>query len=288
MSSEKIGLVLEGGASRTYYSCGILDGFLDTDIFVDYIIGTSAGIANGVSYISKQRGRSYIVGTQYAHDKHYQGKKYLLNPHSRSYYNLDYVFDEIPNKLLPFDYKTFAEYKGEVVAALTNIETGKAEYHHVSRNDRKSMVLRASCALPLLFQPIEINSSKFMDGGICDSIPAKQAFESGCNKCIVILTQPRSYIKKFDKSLTLAAHAYHKYPQFANAILNRPDVYNENRQEVFHYENEGKAFVFAPSEPLLAKRTESNPEDIKRIYNMGYRDFRKQLPKLREFLNFES
>ena len=61
----KIGLVVEGGASRTFYSCGVMDEMLRENIYADYVIGTSAGISNAVSYVSKQIGRNYIIGTKY-------------------------------------------------------------------------------------------------------------------------------------------------------------------------------------------------------------------------------
>ena len=54
----KIGLVVEGGAARTYYSCGVMDEMLKENIYADYVIGTSAGISNAVSYVSKQIGRN--------------------------------------------------------------------------------------------------------------------------------------------------------------------------------------------------------------------------------------
>ena len=54
----KIGLVLEGGASRTVYTCGVLDCLLDNEIYIDYVLGVSAGIAYGVSYSSRQKGRN--------------------------------------------------------------------------------------------------------------------------------------------------------------------------------------------------------------------------------------
>lgn len=284
MEQNKLGLVLEGGASRTYYSCGIMDGLLEEEIYADLVIGTSAGIANGVSYVSRQKGRNYQIGTQFLPDKRYQGARHLLNRKNRSFYNLDFIFDEIPNKLLPFDYTAFASYPGEVLAAVTNIETGKAEYLPVSRQDRRSMILRASCALPILFCPIEINGTKYMDGGICDSIPAVHAFERGCGKAIIILTQPRDYRKHMDKTLKLSAKVFKKYPLFAKALLQRPNVYNQTLDRIFEYERQGKAFVFAPEEPLGMKRTESSPEEIKRIYRQGYADFRKRLPDLKAFL----
>ena len=48
----KTGLVLEGGALRTIYSTGVMDAMLSKDLMVDYVIGVSAGIAYGVSYVS--------------------------------------------------------------------------------------------------------------------------------------------------------------------------------------------------------------------------------------------
>ena len=53
----KLGLVLEGGASRTYFSVGAMDALMEENIFADYVIGASAGIANGVSYVSRQKER---------------------------------------------------------------------------------------------------------------------------------------------------------------------------------------------------------------------------------------
>ena len=43
-----LGLTLEGGASRTVYSCGIMDALLEDKIIADYVIGVSAGAAFGV------------------------------------------------------------------------------------------------------------------------------------------------------------------------------------------------------------------------------------------------
>ena len=51
-----LGLILEGGASRTVYSCGILDVLLRNNIMADKIYGVSAGAAFGVSYASRQIG----------------------------------------------------------------------------------------------------------------------------------------------------------------------------------------------------------------------------------------
>ncbi len=45
----KLGLVLEGGAHRTIFSCGVMDALLDIGIHADYVIGSSAGITYAIS-----------------------------------------------------------------------------------------------------------------------------------------------------------------------------------------------------------------------------------------------
>ena len=76
----KLGIVMEGGASRTIFSCGVTDVFMDENIYPDYLIGVSAGIAYGVSYASKQRGRNEEFTRKYMNDPRYMGMRYLLDP----------------------------------------------------------------------------------------------------------------------------------------------------------------------------------------------------------------
>lgn len=67
----KLGMVFEGGASRTAFSCGVMDAFLEEELMPDYFIGVSAGIAFGVSYLSKQKGRNLKLLEEYMADKRY-------------------------------------------------------------------------------------------------------------------------------------------------------------------------------------------------------------------------
>ena len=62
----KLGMVFEGGANRTVFSCGVMDAFLEEGLMPDYLIGVSAGIAYGVSYLSGQKGRN-IEAVSYTH-----------------------------------------------------------------------------------------------------------------------------------------------------------------------------------------------------------------------------
>ena len=209
----KTALVLEGGASRGMFSCGVMDALMDNGIKADYVIGTSAGIANGASYVSGQRGRSLRIGIDYYNDRRYMGMKHLLNPFIRSYYNIKFVFDDIPNKYDLFDYDAFDAFEGDVLACVTNIVTAEPEYLPVNSDDRAWKTIVASCSLPILFQPVELNNNLYMDGGMSDSIPYKKSIEDGCDKVIVVLTRERDYVKGQEPLQKLIGIMYRKYPR---------------------------------------------------------------------------
>lgn len=279
-----VGITLEGGGSRTVYSCGILDVLLEENIIADYLIGVSAGIAFGVSYCSGQIGRNLTLATKFMNSKKYSGAKYFFDSKNRSYYNMDYVYDKVPNEELPFDYDKFAKFKGEVIATVTNVRTGKAEYLPVPRDDRKFMHLRASCALPLMFPEIEINGEKYLDGGVADSVPFMQALKFGCDKNIIILTRPKDYIKTNEPAMKLAEFAYKKHPEFCESMRTRVERYNRCIEEIKQLKSEGKVFVFTPRSTFGVGRTEGDPVKLKRLYDHGYKHAKWALDDLKRYL----
>lgn len=281
----KLGLVLEGGASRGYFSVGAMDALMEENIFADVCVGSSAGIANGVSYVSRQKGRSLKIGTDYLKDKRYMGLKHLISPKNRSYYNIPFVFSDLPNIHLPFDYDTYKKYEDGVFAAVTNMETGKCEYKKVSGDDINWTTLVASCALPILFPPIELGGKLYMDGGITEPIPLSKAIDEGCDKIIVVITREKSYVKKKEGALDLAKLLYRKHPEFSRALVNRTDAYNESHKKVIELEKAGKILVIAPESDTSGwRRTESDPEKIMEMYNEGYNYVKKNICAIKEYL----
>lgn len=277
----KTGLVLEGGASRGYFTVGALDALIDIGFKANYLVGTSAGIANGISYVSNQRGRGLRIGLEYLNDKRYMGMRHLLNPKKRSYYNVDFVFDELPNKLIPFDSEAYDNSGCKVIAALTNLKTGKSEYHTVTSEDRKWKTVVASCALPILFQPVEIDGQLYMDGGITDSIPFQKALDEGCDKIVVIITRERSYVKEPEAALNISGFLYRKYPRFRKALEVRTDSYNNAHHRLLELEKEGRIILIAPEIDTSGwKRTEKRPEKIQEMYNIGYETLMKYKDKI--------
>ena len=280
----KTGMVLEGGAVRTIYSTGVCDALLTRSLMTDYVIGVSAGIAYGVSYVSRQPRRNLDIMVNYINDKRYMGMGNLLRRDNRAYFGLEFVYSTIPNQLVPFDYDTFAAYPGEVEAVVTNLDTGAAEYFPLDRRDDKFKLLQATCALPFLFPVFHIQGRPCMDGGAADAIPYERAFAKGCGQVIVVLTRERGYLRRTEKLQPLIDLAYRKYPKFCDTMRRRADAYNEARQKLFRLEREGRALVFTPTSTEGFHRTERDVDKIKALWKDGWDQGLARLDEAEAFL----
>lgn len=278
------GLVLEGGAYRTIYSSGVCDGFLSQGYMADYIVGVSAGIAYGISYASKQEGRNLKILERYGTDSRYIGVGNLLNANNQSLFGLDFVFDEIPNYLVPFDYSAFAAYPGRVEAGVTNLLTGRTDYYPVKTDDHRFPLLRATCAMPLLFPIFEIEGKPYLDGGIGDSVPFRRAFKMGCDKVIVVLSRERSYYRTPERSEKAVLRHYRQFPKFCKAIETRAERYNQDHAELLRLEAEGKALIFAPKCTHGFSRTERNKAKIRALWQEGRDDAVARMEEVRSFI----
>ena len=250
-------LILEGGTFRPIFSAGVMDALLDNDIIFPYCIGVSAGITNGVSYISKQKGRNLAVIEQYRNDKRYLGLKNFFSCHS--IFGLDFVFNEIPNNLLPFDMDTYQRYSGKILVGVTNAQTGQTEYLDGKDLDENCTILRATCAIPYFFPCIKYKGNEYYDGGICDPIPIRKAIADGNEKHLIVLTRPASYKKTLSKNNILAAkNISKKYPNLKEPLLTRHIAYNETVRFCEDLERQGKALILRPSEEGALKSFEKS------------------------------
>ena len=279
----KTGIVLEGGALRTIFSSGVCDALVEAGLLPDYVVGVSAGIAYGVSYVSRQPRRNLEILTRYANDKRYMGKRNLFKPSNRCYFGLKFAYEDIPNRLVPFDYDTFAAFPGEVEAVVTNLETGEAEYLPVPRRDAQFQVLQATCAMPLLFPIYHLGGILCLDGGTADSIPYGRAVRKGCGRVVVVLTRERSYRRAPERGQALVDLRYRSYPSICAAMRSRAERYNACRAELFRLEKEGKLLLFAPKSTQGFSRTERDVDKIKALWQDGYDQGRARAEEVRAF-----
>lgn len=280
----KTGIVFEGGAFRTIFSCGVMDALVENDIMPDYMIGVSAGAAYGVSMASKQPRRNLDVLMKYRNDKRYLGLSNMIDKDNKSIYGLEFSYETIPNELNLFDYDAFKQYKGDFYCVVTNLLTGQPEYMKYTGDDRTNTVLKATCALPMLFPPIIINDVPYMDGGLSDSIPYLKAIEDGCDRIIVVLTRQSGYTKTTSRSTKAIAYSYrNQYPKLTETMLTRASRYNESLKGLDQYVKGGRIITIQPTTSKGFSRLEKDKNKILSMYNDGYNQCYELLDTIKEF-----
>ena len=252
------------------YTSGVLDAFMDNDLYINNVYAVSAGCYNALSYLSKQRGRTYRINTTYLNDKRYINFKRLLTKGSAV--NTDFIFNDVFKELDPFDYETFKVNCDNFYAVSTNCETGKPHYALIKDLDKDVEYIKASAALPLFTNLVEVDGLVLTDGGVSDSIPIAKALEDGFVNNILVLTRPKGCYLGANKLMKLNKLKYRKYPNLVRAMEERFIHYNKTIELINNLEREGKIIVIRPQEVLNINRLEKNEKKIKEIYEMGYND----------------
>lgn len=278
MAKNKFGLALEGGGMRGAYTLGVLDAFMDNELWADYVVGVSAGAGNGASYISRQRGRGYRLNTKFLADKRYISLSNFIK--TKSFFGMDFIFREIPDVLDIYDYDKMMEVPCEFVVGTTNVETGKPEYYTKEALYHDLTVLAASSSLPIFSPIVEYNGKKLLDGGTSDPIPVKKALEDGCGLVVTVLTRPRGFVKTPEKFRAVYRSQLKKYPEMVRVLDERHIRYNETLRDIERLEADGKILVIAPSRAIKISRFEKNAERLEELYRLGYDDAAKKLPEI--------
>lgn len=262
-------LILEGGTFRPIFSCGVMDALNDAQIEFPYVIGVSAGITDGFSYVSKQPMRNYHILMNHRHDKRYVGiRNYLTD---RSLFGLKFAYETIPNEIYPFDWETFLKSSTEIKVGVTNVHSGQCEYLDGKQLDKQCTMLKATCAIPFAFPVISLNHQQYYDGGICDPIPIKKAQSDGHEKMLIVLTRPKGYQKTLSKSNVWASRMLkRKYPKLVQPLLTRHHLYNETVAYCEELERLGKAIILRPTNDVQISSFEKDLQKIDRIYHYGY------------------
>ena len=271
----KIGVMDAGGGVRGIYGAAVFDWCIEKDIRFDWAAGVSAGAANVANYMSKQFGRNYRYYYTYSQHKEYMSLKNYVR--SGSYIDMEYVYGTLSNEggEYPMDYDTFAASDTDFVVVATDADTGKPDYldgNAIRRNEYQAFM--ATCSVPVVNRPYEMNGKRYYDGAISDPLPLDKALEAGCDKIVVILTRPRDFIRKPDKDRVLAKLIEKKYPAAAAAFAGRAYLYNEKILQAKELEMQGKALIVAPDDIGDLDTLSRDPEALRHLYIKGLRDAR--------------
>ena len=281
----KTGLVLEGGAMRGMFTAGILDAMMENNITVDGAIGVSAGATFGCNFKSKQIGRTIRYNMKYSKDPRYAGIRSLIK--TGDFYGADFCYHQLPEKLDLFDVKTYQDNPMDFYAVTTDVNTGKPIYHLCPNGDSKDIEwFRASASMPLVSNIVKIDGYEMLDGGISDPIPIHKFMEMGYEKNIIVLTQHDGYEKKKSGILPLLKiKMKRKYPNLYHDMEIRHEIYNKTLADIKELEKDGKVYVIRPKNPITISRTENDPDKLKALYDIGYKEGLEHISGIETFLN---
>jgi len=272
----QIGLVLEGGGMRGVYTAGVLEYFLDEGIRFPYIVAVSAGACSATSYLSGQRGRNRTVTIGYVNHPHYLSVRNLLR--ERSLFGMDLIFNELPNRLVPFDYDAFYRNPARFWVVATDAVTGEPVYrekHEEGSAGRFMDYVRASSSLPFLAPPVEIGGRALFDGGVSDPIPVGKSVRDGNEFHVIVLTREPGYRKKPGRNVRwLGRRIYPAYGGLMEAMERRWRVYNESLERAEAMEKEGWAVILRPPAGTGVDRTTKDERKLTALYERGYADAR--------------
>lgn len=280
-----IGLVLEGGAMRGLFTVGVLDVLMENEIWIPTVVGVSAGAAFGCNYKSRQIGRALRYNLRFCRDRRYCSVRSLVR--TGDLYEREFCYRTIPDELDIFDRKAFADNPMRFYVVCTDVLTGKPVYQRLDQVDDACMDwICASASMPMVSRPVTVGGYTLLDGGMSDSIPLRFLHEQGCDRNIVVLTQPREYVKP-PASKALLRTALRRYPAMVRTMEQRHTMYRYERELVFNSEKAGNVLVICPAAPLSVGRVEHDPERLRETYEEGRREALNSLSRIKDFIGMQ-
>ena len=271
----RVGILDVGGGLRDAFGAGVFDFLLDNNIEIPVVVGISAGSANGINYISKQKGRALKFYTGYDLRKEAMSLRNFIR--TGEYLNLDYLYHDVSVESgeEPFDYNAFKKSKIKFYVVATKASDGKSKYFtnkDVKKNDYN--VLSASSCLPIMCKPRVINGEEYFDGSISDPIPLNILEDEGVDKKIIILTRPIDFRKDDGKKKNLYKKLEKQYKEFTKVLLNRSKLYNDTLDSILEKKDEN-ILILAPDSTKGLKTLTKDKKKIEKLYKEGYKKAEK-------------
>ena len=269
---------------RGLFTAGILDVFLEEGVVFDGTVGVSAGAAFGINYASRQKGRTIRYNKRFARDWRYCSLRSWIT--TGDLYGGDFAYHQLPEKYDPFDNEAFENNPMEFYLVCTDVITGKAVYKRLTKGGSDTYDwVRASASMPVVSRPVNLEGLQLLDGGIADSIPLEFFNRKGFSHNVVILTQPDGYTKKPNKLMPLMRPFLRKYPHIVTGLSQRHVMYNQQLEYVRQKEENGEALVIRPLKSLPIGHVSHDPEEMQRIYDIGWEMGHERIKEVKDFLS---
>lgn len=267
MHLNNIALVLEGGGMRGMFSAGVFEAFLAQGLTFPYITAVSAGACNILSYMSQQPLRTRQIIEKYVTDKRYFSLRNWLK--NGSIFGFDFIFEDLPKHLLPFDYAAYRRYNGILQVAATDIASGQSLWFDQEGIGEDFIPVRASSSMPFVAPIVHFKGHALLDGALLAPIPYERALDAGYSKLVVVLTRNAGYRKKKSVPKFLLKTVYKDYPKLWEIMEQRPALYNKQLEAVEELERAGRAVIIRPQIPLAIDKFDIKPQKLLALHDHG-------------------
>ncbi|UJF18728.1 patatin family protein [Vibrio sp. SS-MA-C1-2] len=267
---DKIGnraLIVEGGAMRGIFACGVLDHFLDNDFSpFDSFWGVSAGATNLAAYIAKMPRRNKKIFLDYSLRKEFITPTQFMR--GRDLVNLDWMW-QITIEELDIDRKTFSEDPRPLFLTVTRQDSGKPEY--LTPNvDELAEVMKASSALPIFYRNgVQLEQHWYVDGGVSDAIPVAEAIRRGAKQIMVLRSRHQDYRKKSSPFSSIIKMLLKKQPELIEPMLTRHQRYNEAVELIAKPPQGVEIIQICPGDNFKLGRLSQDQKTLESAYQMG-------------------
>ncbi|ELA9457641.1 MULTISPECIES: patatin family protein [Vibrio] len=267
---EKVGsraLIVEGGAMRGVFSCGILDHFLASEFSpFDSFWGVSAGASNLAAYLAKMPGRNLKIYLDYSLRNEFISPSQLLR--GGDMMNLDWMWN-VTLEELGIDKSALKADSRPFFLGVTRQDNGQAEYHLPDVDDLAE-TMKASSALPVLYRNgVSLNGIQYVDGGVSDALPVAEAINRGAKKIMVLRSQPASYQKPRGRFSALTKRMLKETPGLIEPMLTREVRYNQTLALINNPPPGIEIIQVCPPETFKLKRLSRSPAPLRHAYELG-------------------
>ncbi|MEM6160267.1 patatin family protein [Erwinia sp. P6884] len=282
----KLALVCEGGGQRGIFTAGVLDEFQRANFNpFDLMLGTSAGAQNLSAFICGQPGYARRVITRYTTSKlFFNPLRFVRGGHL---IDLDWLIDI-----------TTQEFPLAMAAGEKMFSSGREFYMCACRSDDYSPgyfaptaanwlnLIKASSAIPGLYRPgVDLDGVSYLDGGISDAIPVREAVRRGAETIVVIRTVPSQltytpqWLKRVERWLSEGA-----LQPLVNIMQLHEASYHQTQQFIQNPPGNVTIVEIFPPQPLASRALGSRIAALNKDYHLGRRCGRHFLATVGQWL----
>lgn len=232
MVRKKIGLALSGGGARGFAHVGVLKALVENDIPIDLIAGTSAGsfvggaLASGLSVgeieaVGKEISWFGVAGFSYS------PRGFLSNAAMGTFIEKHFPVTRFEDLKIPFAAVACDLEKGEEVILKDNGSLAHA--------------IRASCAIPGVFVPVNDDGRQLVDGGVVSPVPTRAVKKMGAEIIIAVdlITcgsrywgTPTTLVGTFFQSAMIMLRTTSKHQHYRADIVIEPEIAHIRPDEI--------------------------------------------------------